>query len=345
MKPGTTLSSLKFFQNVSSSNFIFTTFDDLFYQNNSQYFFKPHSIFPITQLCNISWFFCVFLKTLTFSDSKDSRFIFQIIKNENLSFLFLDLPSLKITSYNKFFTIKEITHNNTCSFIITRQVNLLKSASLCNFKTITLSSHLTNWKTAAAEILFPKRSAVVHRTSNETSVSVSLTLEGVGKALVRTGLSFFDHMLEQLIKHSGVDCHITVKGDLHIDEHHTVEDCAIVLGEAFKQALGNKSGIQRFGFFLPMDESISRCALDFSGRPELIFSAHFDREKVGDLPTELVQHFFQSLCFSAGINLFLEIKGRNNHHMIESAFKCVAKALQQAIRIHCDYLPSTKGIL
>ena len=189
------------------------------------------------------------------------------------------------------------------------------------------------------------RSATRQRATKETSIELSIELDGSGTAIVSTGIPFYDHMLEQLGKHGGFALEVSCAGDLHIDEHHTVEDCALAIGTALKKALGDKRGIGRYGFTLPMDESQASAALDFSGRPYFVFDGQFPRESVGDLPTELVTHFFRSLCETAGLNLHLSVRGENAHHMVEACFKVVARALRQAIRREGSELPSTKGVL
>ena len=191
-----------------------------------------------------------------------------------------------------------------------------------------------------------RRSKVIRNTS-ETQIEVELSLDGDGKTSISTGLGFFDHMLEQIGRHGGFDLRIQVNGDLHVDEHHTVEDTALALGEAFKNALGNKMGIERYGFVLPMDESLAKVAIDFGGRPWLVWNAEFKREKVGDLPTELFPHFFKSFTDTAACNLNIDVSGSNEHHKIEAVFKAFAKALRMAVRQNTDdnSLPSTKGVL
>lgn len=185
------------------------------------------------------------------------------------------------------------------------------------------------------------------RNTKETRISIDINLDGGGKASIDTGLNFFNHMLEQLSSHSGMDMKLSVKGDLEIDEHHTIEDTAIALGEAMNIALGNKSGIERYGFLLPMDESLAMVALDFGGRPWLVWEAAFKREKIGDMPTEMFFHFFKSFSDSAKCNLHIKVKGENEHHMIESIFKGLARAIKMAIRRDpdCMEIPTTKGSL
>jgi imidazoleglycerol phosphate dehydratase HisB len=192
-----------------------------------------------------------------------------------------------------------------------------------------------------------ERKAVVKRTTNETDIFVSLDIDGTGKTDISTGLGFFDHLLDQIGRHSGMDLTIHVKGDLHIDEHHTIEDTAIALGEALSKALGSKRGIERYGFCLPMDDCLCSVALDFGGRAWLVFDATFKREKIGDVPTEMFQHFFKSLSDAAKMNLNIKAEGENEHHKAEGIFKALARAIKMAIRrdIYNNELPSTKGVL
>ncbi len=192
------------------------------------------------------------------------------------------------------------------------------------------------------------RSAKVSRITKETEISIQLDLDGQGRYDNQTGIGFFDHMLDQLAKHSGCNLQTRVRGDLHIDEHHTIEDTALALGTAFRQALGDKRGIERYGFsILPMDEALAQVAIDFSGRPYLVWKADLKREKAGNFPTEMVAHFFKSFSDTARCNINVKIEGDNAHHMIEIAFKAFAKAIRQAKRIDPDNqsLPTTKGVL
>ena len=202
-----------------------------------------------------------------------------------------------------------------------------------------------NWKDIYDFLKSPERIAIIQRNTNETKISVKLNLDGTGKSSIKTGLGFFDHMLEQLSKHSGCDLDIKVKGDLHIDEHHTIEDTAIALGEAFLQALGNKKGIARYGFLLPMDDVLAQVAIDFSGRPWIVWKAKFSREKVGDMPTELFFHFWKSFSDAAKCNLNIKAEGDNEHHKIEAIFKAVAKSIKIAVKREGNDLPTTKGLL
>ncbi len=199
------------------------------------------------------------------------------------------------------------------------------------------------WPAIANELL--ARRATVQRVTRETAVRVSVDLDDDAPPQARTGIGFLDHMIEQLGKHGGFKLELECKGDLEIDEHHTVEDCALALGEALRRALGDKRGIARYGFLLPMDESRAQVALDLSGRAYAVFEGRFGRESVGGLPTELVPHFFRSLAESLGAALHVSVTGDNAHHMIEACFKAVGRSLRQAIRREGDTLPTTKGVL
>jgi imidazoleglycerol-phosphate dehydratase / histidinol-phosphatase len=189
------------------------------------------------------------------------------------------------------------------------------------------------------------RRAHVERRTRETSIDVRVGLDATAPIRVTTGIGFFDHMLEQIAKHGGFALELTCKGDLQIDEHHTVEDCALALGEALRKALGGKIGIARYGFLLPMDEAEAKVAIDLSGRAFAQFEGRFGREQVGGLPTELVPHFFHSLAESLGAAVHVSVTGENTHHMIEACFKGVGRALRQAFRRESDELPTTKGLL
>ncbi len=202
-----------------------------------------------------------------------------------------------------------------------------------------------DWAAIAHQLADAPRTAHVERQTKETKIVVDIDLDRVADPVIATDLGFFDHMLEQLGKHGGFSLQLRCAGDLHIDEHHTVEDCGLAIGTALKQALGDKRGIGRYGFCLPMDETQASATLDFSGRPYFVFEGQFPRETVGDLPTELVPHFFRSLCETAGLNLHLSVRGDNAHHMVEASFKAVARALRQALKKEGAELPTTKGVL
>ena len=198
------------------------------------------------------------------------------------------------------------------------------------------------------EFLKKSRREVKHvRKTNETEIIIELNLDGSGKSNIQTGLGFFDHMLEQIARHGLIDLNIHAKGDLHIDEHHTIEDTGIALGEAFAKALGDKKGIERYGFALPMDDAEAKVLIDFGGRNWIVWNADFSREKIGDMPTEMFFHFFKSFSDAAKCNLSIECKGTNEHHKIEAIFKAFAKAVHMAVKRDpfSNYLPSTKGVL
>ena len=198
------------------------------------------------------------------------------------------------------------------------------------------------------EILFAgERKAQVRRTTKETDIDIRLNIDGTGKCDISTGLGFFNHMLEQIGKHGMMDLYIHTRGDLHVDEHHTIEDTALALGECLLKALGDKRGIERYGYCLPMDDCLCQVALDFGGRPWLVWDADFHREKIGEMPTEMFLHFFKSLSDAAKMNLNIKAEGQNEHHKIEGIFKALARALKMAVKrdIHHFELPSTKGML
>jgi imidazoleglycerol-phosphate dehydratase/histidinol-phosphatase len=204
-----------------------------------------------------------------------------------------------------------------------------------------------DWADIYAFLKLGSRTASHHRQTSETDIAIELNLDGTGKSSISTGLPFFDHMLDQISRHGGLDLSIQVKGDLHIDEHHTIEDTGIALGELFQKALGDKRGIERYGFCLPMDDCLAQVALDFGGRNWLVWDADFKREKIGDMPTEMFYHFFKSFSDGARCNLNIKAEGVNEHHKIEAIFKAFAKSIRSAVRRDVDkmVLPSTKGML
>jgi imidazoleglycerol-phosphate dehydratase/histidinol-phosphatase len=204
-----------------------------------------------------------------------------------------------------------------------------------------------DWQKIYEFLKLKQRVSEIHRKTNETDISIKLNLDGTGKSAINTGIAFFDHMLDQLARHGQMDLEITVKGDLEVDEHHTIEDTAIALGEAFNQALGDKLGMERYGFCLPMDDCLAQVAIDFGGRNWLVWDAEFKREMIGKMPTEMFQHFFKSFTDGAKANLNIKAEGTNEHHKIEAIFKAFAKAIKMAVKRDAEkmILPSTKGRL
>jgi len=204
-----------------------------------------------------------------------------------------------------------------------------------------------DWKAIYEFLKLPQRIVVHERNTNETKIAIEVNLDGTGKANIKTGLAFFDHMLDQLARHGNLDLKIECQGDLHIDEHHSIEDTGIALGEAIAKALGDKRGIERYGFLLPMDDCLAQVAIDFGGRAWIEWEAEFKREKIGEMPTEMFFHFFKSFSDAAKCNLNIKAEGDNEHHKIESIFKAFAKAIKMAVKkdINNNSLPSTKGVL
>ena len=211
----------------------------------------------------------------------------------------------------------------------------------------TIVLRTKSWETIYNMLLLNERAVKLERSTKETTISIDLNLDGSGKSQIDTGIAFFDHMLDQIARHGGVDLYIKTTGDLEVDEHHTIEDTAIALGESFAQALGDKKGIERYGFTLPMDDSLAQVALDFGGRSWLVWEAEFTREMVGQMPTEMFYHFFKSFADGAKANINIKAEGVNEHHKIESIFKAFAKAIKMALKRDTNkmILPSTKGKL
>ena len=238
----------------------------------------------------------------------------------------------------------ELAKNLGCRAILLQpDTSILKDTELENVCALAT----TDWDRIAEFLFAGERIAEVRRTTKETDIHVRINLDGNGTCDISTGLGFFDHMLEQIGKHGGIDLTIRVKGDLYVDEHHTIEDTAIALGECIYQALGSKRGIERYGYCLPMDDCLCQVALDFGGRSWLVWDASFRREKIGEMPTEMFLHFFKSLSDSARMNLNIRAEGENEHHKIEGIFKALARSLKMAIRrdIYHYEVPSSKGSL
>jgi imidazoleglycerol-phosphate dehydratase/histidinol-phosphatase len=238
---------------------------------------------------------------------------------------------------------------NAKAIFINNQTNLgksevtVKQAELQKF----IALETNNWEQIYTFLKLQTRVAELHRKTNETDIFIKINLDGTGKSDIQTGIEFFDHMLDQLARHGQMDLDIRVKGDLQVDEHHTIEDTAIALGEVFGRALGNKLGIERYGFCLPMDDCLAQVAIDFGGRNWLVWDAEFKREMIGKMPTEMFFHFFKSFTDGAKANLNIKAEGTNEHHKIEAIFKAFAKAVKAAVKRDAEkmVLPTTKGII
>lgn len=239
----------------------------------------------------------------------------------------------------------ELAANLGCKAILFGAPSLLENSAQAIKDSCALATN--SWSKIRNFLLFPERRVSVSRSTSETEIEIELDLDGSGQSSIDTGLKFYDHMLTQIARHSGIDLKIAVKGDLEVDEHHTMEDTALLLGEAFSEALGDKRGIERYGFSLPMDDAQARVCLDFGGRPWFIWKATFKREYVGDTPTEMFSHVFKSFSDTARCNLQIEAEGDNEHHKIEAIFKALARAIRAAVRRdeQCLLIPSSKGTI
>ena len=233
-----------------------------------------------------------------------------------------------------------------CSFVIGDRDTDRQLAANLGANALILGPEM-DWHKIEQIVIGGLRTSDIHRKTNETDVHIKLNLDGTGQSNIRTGIGFFDHMLEQIARHGMVDLYVCVEGDYDVDEHHAIEDTAIVLGQCLEQALSDKRGIQRYGFCLPMDDCLCQTALDLGGRPWLVWDAEFRREKIGDMPTEMFLHFFKSLSDNAKMNLNIKAEGQNEHHKIEGIFKSFARALRMALQRDTEHfqLPSSKGVL
>lgn len=305
------------------------------------------------------------------------NFIIETFENEDVKFedIFIDktfakdnAPTRKPNTglLTKYFD--KNTYNLENSFVIGDRITDVKLAKNLNSKAIFINNDetlgaeeilenddldnvialkTTSWKAIYEFLKLENRTAEIIRNTNESKIKINLNLDGTGKSNIDTGIAFFDHMLDQIAKHGQMDLEIKVDGDLEVDEHHTIEDTGIALGEAFYQALGNKLGIERYAFVLPMDDCLAQVALDFGGRNWIVWDAEFKREMIGKMPTEMFFHFFKSFSDSAKANLNIKAEGDNEHHKIESIFKAFAKCLKSAVKRDSEkmILPSTKGML
>jgi imidazoleglycerol-phosphate dehydratase/histidinol-phosphatase len=287
--------------------------------------------------------------------------ILQAFKNEGItfseividkSFVHENLPSRKPGTALLNHYIRG-NHDLPNSYVIGDRLTDVQLAENLGSKSIYMGAETSpadlntqSWEAIYRYLKAVPRTGTVTRITNETNINIKVDLDGNGKSNINTGVAFFDHMLEQLSRHGNIDLDIDVKGDLEIDEHHTIEDTALALGTAFLEALGSKKGIERYGFLLPMDDCLAQVAIDFGGRPWLVWDADFKREKIGEMPTEMFFHFFKSFSDNAKCNLNIKAEGTNEHHKIECIFKAFAKAIKLAVQQTDNYnIPSTKGTL
>ena len=271
------------------------------------------------------------------------------LSQRNINISVMDFDPAQDELLYKILTLEEIKINDPETETIEKVFSITSNKTKDKNSVIVIVGTKIDTFEKAVNLIFTfLRSSIQHRKTKETDIKIELSLDGKGESSINTGIGFFDHMLEQIAKHANLNLKISVKGDLHVDEHHTVEDVGIALGNALSEALGNKLGIKRYGYYLPMDDTIANCAIDLGGRSYLNFNCKFNREIVGEFPTELTEEFFRGLAAGLKANIFIKAKGKNDHHKIEAIFKAFAKSLNEACRLderNDGMLPSTKGIL
>jgi imidazoleglycerol-phosphate dehydratase / histidinol-phosphatase len=271
----------------------------------------------------------------------------ELLKNEHIVFE----ETIETNELGTFVSLckKSGAYNVDDAFLISsseNKINGVKVILLSKDQNENACFSTTKWSAIYSYLKQVPRKAKTVRKTSETEIEVEINLDGSGKSIISTGIGFFDHMLDQIARHGNMDLTVHAKGDTHIDEHHTIEDVAIALGETFLKALGAKKGIERYGFLLPMDDCLAQVAVDFGGRPWLVWDVKFERESIGEMPTEMFFHFFKSFSDNAKCNLNINAEGENEHHKIESVFKAFAKALKMAVSKTGDFaIPSTKGVL
>ncbi|QJC35610.1 bifunctional histidinol-phosphatase/imidazoleglycerol-phosphate dehydratase HisB [Enterobacteriaceae endosymbiont of Donacia sparganii] len=324
-------------------------------------FFEKNVIITLSALKKLSYLFVIItnqdgLGSKSFSHKSFNiphNFMINIFKSQNIEFENIFIcphysydnclcrkPNLTL--------LKPYLNNNLDkknSYVIGDRLTDIELAKNIGIQGILYNKKICNWLDILTKLTPIKRYAIIKRITKETTINVELLLNKKGKNIINTGINFLNHMLEQIAIHGGFLLNIYSKGDLFIDDHHTIEDIAIALGQAFSKALGNKRGINRFGFFLPMDESLAQCSLDLSGRPYLQYYVNFKYQKIGDLSTEMIKHFFYSLSYSMSCNIYLKATGENDHHKVESLFKAFGCSLKKAIKIVNNIIPSSKGVL
>ncbi|MCS6818627.1 MAG: imidazoleglycerol-phosphate dehydratase HisB [Chitinophagales bacterium] len=318
---------------------LFIHSDCIFMPEEGRVIFRPGVIANLANICEQLDFLLVLIK----NDNALNQNGIEILKNERILFT-MEISSNELGSFIKGGELSE-SFNKTQSYIIERISNndtyLVKQLS-SNQKLFETSS----WKEIFLYLQKQPRVAKTYRKTSETTIELELNLDGSGHAEISTGIGFLDHMITQIARHGGFDIRLNAQGDYNVDEHHITEDIAIALGDTFYKAMGSKKGIERYGFVLPMDDCLAQVAIDFSGRPWLVWDATFKREKIGEMPTEMFYHFFKSFCDTAKCNLHIKAEGENEHHKIEAIFKAFARALRIAVqKTGQNEIPSTKGVL